>query len=466
MMTYKAPYIDSTGFNMPTYQDIVDQLVADAQSIFGTDIYLGIDSQDYQWISAVANIIYDSFLTSQMAYNSRGPSTAIGSGLDIIVKMNGLKRKPPVFSTCIVTLTGTAKTTITNGIVKDVNGNSWTLPSPIILDSGGSAIVTATCQTAGPIGANPGDINQIMTPTYGWTSVTNTVYAIAGSYTETDAQLRARQAISTELPSLSILEGIEGAIDSVTGVGRYIVYENDTGSADSNGLPPHSITCVVENGSDNDVAKTIFDKKAPGVLTNGTTSVVVTDTYGVTTTINFDRPSYVDIDVVVNVKQLTGYTTDITSAIQSDIASFISSLGIGDNLLLSSIWGAALQANSVPSKPTFSITGLTAARHLGALLTSALASGTSYTSLSVSGLVQPISSGTNLVIGTGGTTQTVTTSAAVAVGDTSIPVNSFTASAAFAVNTPISFVQSTTDLTMAYNEVSRGNTSYITINVS
>lgn len=391
-MTYYRPYIDSSGFHMPTYQDIVDQLVSDAQSIFGTDIYLEIDSQDYQWISSVANIIYDSFLTSQMVFNSRGPSTSMGSSLDIIVKMNGIKRKPPVYSTCLVTLSGTPNATITNGVVADKNKNNWSLPSPVILDSTGSVTVLATCQTVGPISANPGDINQIMTPTYEWESVTNNVAATIGSYTETDAQLRARQATSTELPSLSILEGIKGSIASITGVGRYVVYENDTNSPDNNGLPPHSITSVIEYGSDTDIANVIFDKKAPGVTTNGTTSIVIIDQYGEPNTINFDRPSYVDIDVTVNVKQLSGYTTDITAAIQNDIAAYISSLQIGDNLMLSSLWGAALQANTVPSKPTFSITGLTAARH-------------------------------------GGT-------------------------------------QGTDDISIAYNEVTRGNAAYITINVS
>lgn len=389
---YFCPYVDASGFHMPTYQDIVGQLVSNAQTIFGTDIYLGIDSQDYQWISSVANIIYDSFLTSQMVYNSRGPSTAIGSGLDIIVKMNGMKRKPPVYSTCPVTLSGVSNTTITNGIVQDINKNNWKLPSPIILDSTGSATVTATCQTEGPISASPGDISKIMTPTYGWTSVANTVAATVGSYTETDAELRARQAISTELPSQSILEGLKGAIASITGVGRYKVYENDTETTDSNGLPPHSITAVVENGSDSDIAQTIFNKKAPGVTTNGSTSVTITDQYGVDSIINFSRPSYVDIDVVVNVKQLSGYTTDVTSAIQNDIATYISSLEIGDDLMLSSLWGASLQANTVPSKPTFSITGLTAAGH----------------------------------------------------GNT----------------------QGTVDISMTYGEVARGNTSYITVNVS
>lgn len=363
-MAYFAPYIDESGLHIPSYTDIRDQLIADARTIFGQDIYLGIDSQDYQWISAVASIIYDSFLTSQAVYNSRGPSTAVGSGLDIIVKLNGIKRNKAVYSTCFVTLTGTPGTTITNGLVADVNGNNWSLTSPIILDSTGHATALATCQTAGPISANPGEINKIVTPTYGWTSVTNPSAATIGSNAETDAQLRARQAISTAQPSRTVLEGIKGAIAAVSGVLRFAVYENDTDTVDADGLPAHSITAVVEGGADEDVAQAIFKRKSPGCYTNGTTSVSVTDQFGVANTIRFYRPTYVDIDVVINLKQLPGYTTQTTDNIKNAVVAYINSLSLGDDLTISSLWGAALSVNPVPNKPIFSITGVTAAKHL------------------------------------------------------------------------------------------------------
>lgn len=362
-MAYFAPYIDASGIHIPSYTDIRDQLVADAKTIFGADIYLEIDSQDYQWISAVANIIYDSFLTSQAVYNSRGPSTAIGTGLDVIVKLNGIKRQPAVYSTCYVTLTGAAAATITNGIVGDVNGYKWSLTSPVILDGSGQATALATCQTSGPIAAGTGQINKIMTPTLGWTSVTNAAAATVGSNVESDASLRSRQAVSTAQPSRTVMEGVKGAVAAVSGVARFVVYENDTNVTDANGLPAHSITAVVEGGANADIGQAIFNKKGPGCYTNGTTSVTVTDKYGVPTTIRFYRPTYVDIDVVVNVKQLAGYTTDTTAAIKNAIAAYNNSLLIGDDLSISSLWGAALSANNVPTKPQFSITGLTAAKH-------------------------------------------------------------------------------------------------------
>lgn len=361
-MAYFSPYINETGIHIPTYTDIRDELVNQAKAIFGQDIYLGNDSQDYQFISAFASMLYDSYLTCQSVYNSRGPATAIGTGLDVVVGINGIGRLGEQYSTATVLLNGTANTSINNGIVSDIAGNQWTLPASVIISTNGTVTTTATCTVPGPIQAPAGTITGIVTPTLGWTSVTNTADAIIGRYVETDPELRARQAVSTANPSRTVLEGIRGAIASITGVTRYAVYENDTNSTNALGHPAHSVTAVVEGGADQDVANLIAIRKTPGAYTNGTTSVSVTDIYDVTSTINFYRPTYVDIVVVVNVKQLAGYNSQITSDIASYIADYINSLDIGSTLTLSSLWGAALQANKVPTSPYFSITGLTAAR--------------------------------------------------------------------------------------------------------
>ena len=47
-MSYFPPYVDQTGYHYPTYNDVLAYLVEGAKNIFGQDIYLGSDSQDYQ----------------------------------------------------------------------------------------------------------------------------------------------------------------------------------------------------------------------------------------------------------------------------------------------------------------------------------------------------------------------------------------------------------------------------------
>lgn len=451
---------------MPAYQDIVDDLVSTAQNIYGSDIYLGTDSQDYQYISAVAKKIYDSFLTAQISYNAQGPSTAIGAGLDVQVGLNGLIRKSPTYSTAPVTLAGTPNQIITGGVAQDVNGNYWSIQSPVTIGAGGSVTTTATCQTAGPITANPGDINTIATPTLGWTSVTNTAAATVGTAAETDGQLRARQASSTAQPSQTLLEALQGALAALSGVTRFRVYQNTTSSTDSNGVPAHSIACVVEGGTAADIANAIWTYKGPGTGTYGTTTQDVTDSYGVVTPINYDVVGYTQIDVVYTVKELTGYTADTATAIENAGVSFLNGLGIGNTVYIGSLWSAALSAITDPKNPTFSITQVQAAVHLGATLTTALTSGTAYTAIDVTALTQSIPSGTNLIVGSGSTTQTVTTSATANVGDTTISVTSFTANAAYATGTLVSLTPGTTDIPIAFNNAAQGVAANITVNAS
>jgi uncharacterized phage protein gp47/JayE len=206
-------------------------MVAGARSIFGSDIYLENDSADYQLISIFALKTFDTFQGMAMAYNSRGPGTAVGVGLDEVVKINGIARKPGTRSTADVVITGTPYTQIVKGSVKDVNGVIWNLPENVSIPTSGSVTVTATCSEAGPVMASADEITEINTPTYGWMSVTNPAASVPGVKTETDAALRNRQAASVAGPSQTMLAGTYAAISAITEVQRLAVYENDTNSA-------------------------------------------------------------------------------------------------------------------------------------------------------------------------------------------------------------------------------------------
>ena len=361
-MAYFPPFIDSAGLHIPIYSDILADLIAQTQQIFGADIYLGIDSQDYQFLSILALKQNDTLQAIQLAYNNRSPVSAIGSALDGLVKINGLTRKVPSFSTCVVILSGVPGTSISNGIVTDINNNRWDLPAQISIGANGSVSATAQCETLGAITALSGNINGIATPTKGWISVTNTVSAVPGIAVETDSQLRARQDISTYLPSQTLLAGTTAGIASVLGVTRYQVYENDTGTADANGLPPHSITAVVEGGIDGDIASQIHSRKGIGCYTNGTTMVLVADSYGKNTTIRFYRPSYVPIFVNINVTKMARYTDNMTAAIQLAISTYLNSLQIGETLVFSVLNAVAMSVQPNLSAPVFAITAVTTAK--------------------------------------------------------------------------------------------------------
>ena len=364
-MAYFAPYIDAAGLHIPRYQDILADNIQQAKLIYGQDIYLQNDSQDYQLLSALSVKQYDTLQALVLAYNNRSPSTAIGSGLDAVVRINGIARLPATASTATVTLTGKAGTVIRAGFVMDENKVRWALPDTVTIGTGGTIDVLATAAVKGPIVAGAGTINVIATPQAGWTSVTNTAAATPGRAVETDEELRARQAISTANPSQAPTAGIRGGIASVEGVLRSRVYENDTDQTDSNGLPPHSITAIVNGGDDYEIAYQIYLRKCPGGYTNGTTAVTIVDIKDETSVIRFSRPVMTDIFVNVTIKKLPGYTDD--SGIIQALVGFIGSLSIGDDVYISSLIGAALSSMQSLAVPTFTVVSVTAGKSADAL---------------------------------------------------------------------------------------------------
>lgn len=373
-MAYIAPSIGPTGLTIPSYQDILADNLEQFLKIYGANQYIGQDSAIYQLLSILSLKQSDTLQALQYAYNQSSPATAIGAGLDRLVKINGLARLPYTFSTVVLTITGTPDTVITNGAAQDVNNNTWLLTTPVTIPSGGTINVIGTCTTPGVITAEPNSIETIATPTGGWASVTNPAPANPGTPIETDSQLRARQAISVALPSKTMLDGTIADIVQIPGVTRENVLENYTSAIDSFGNPPHSITAVVEGGTDLAVATAIYNNRGIGCFTNGLVDSGATPANTVQVTINdpingypliisFLRPTFELIYVTLQVHLLLGGTSATLTAIQNDVVNYLNSLDIGESVVFSEIYGAALNARSNPDAPTFSIravfTGLT-----------------------------------------------------------------------------------------------------------
>ncbi|MGK2829254.1 hypothetical protein ACSI5F_03995 [Ralstonia pseudosolanacearum] len=359
-ITTVAPVISASGISAPAFSDVLSYIVAKYQGIYGSDVYLGNDSQDYQFLSAgIATPINDLNASIISAYNAYSPATAQQANLSSVVKINGLKRNTSGNSTVDQVIVGVAGTVISNGVTQDANGNKWSLPASVTIPPSGTITVTAICQTAGAVQAGIGAVNQIATPTNGWQSVTNAFAAAAGAPVETDSQLKARQAVSTALPSRTVLEGTVGSVWAIPGVTRVTPYENDTKVVDANGIPGNNIYLVVEGGDATAIAQAIAAKKTPGTGTYGTTTVSVTDAYGIAHPISFYRPTYDAITCAITLKALAGYTSTIGAAIQAAVAAYINAVVIGGAPSGYVEWDSALTAaKSVAGANTFRITSL------------------------------------------------------------------------------------------------------------
>jgi uncharacterized phage protein gp47/JayE len=359
-----AATIGPAGISAPTFADILAYLKTTYQGIFGADVYLGNDSQDGQWIAALAQAFADCNAATVAAYNAFSPATAQGAGLSSVVKINGLRRLVATASTCTVSVGGVAGTVIANGQAVDVNGNVWALPATVTIPGGGTIDVLATAVVLGAINAAPSTITGIQTPSFGWQTVTNSGAATAGQPVESDAALRVRQAQSVELPSQTIFDGIWSLIETVPNVTRVRGYENNTSSPDVNGVPAYSLAFIVEGGAALAIETAIASKIPPGIPTYGSTSGTITDSFGSTRVIDFSVATPAVIHLAITVKQLAGYSAVVGVAIQNAIQAYIDGLPIGVNVSYTAMFLAAYQAlQQYPG--TYGINSLTLAKNSG-----------------------------------------------------------------------------------------------------
>jgi uncharacterized phage protein gp47/JayE len=332
ILTTLACTITDAGISRPSYSDVLETLQATFQAIYGSDAYIDPDSQDGQLLAVVAKAIDDTNGAAVAAYNSYSPATAQGAALSNGVKINGIARAVATKSQALVRVVGVVGTEISGGIAGDSNGNKWLFPATVTIPMAGQIDVTAEAESPGSVEATVGSITQILTPTLGWQSVTNLAEASPGAPVESDALLRQRQTKSVAIPSLTVLDGLVGAVAAVSGVTQVRAYENDTDAVDANGLPEHSIAVVVLGGVAADIAAAILTKKTPGAFTYGTTSVAVVDPVGIPYTIRYFIPTDVVIKVAVTIRSLPGYTTTVGEAIKASIAEHINALGIGKRI--------------------------------------------------------------------------------------------------------------------------------------
>ena len=347
-------YVDDSGFHYEDYPTILEWLKEEYRAIYGADIYLEADSQDGQFLAIQAQAMFDAATAAAAVYNSMSPSTASGTGLSRVVKINGVRRQTATKSTVDLDIGGTVGTTILNGVAQDTLGQKWNLPASVTIPISGTITVTAESDVEGAITAQAATITKIYTPTLGWQTVNNVLSATPGAPVETDAELRVRQTLSVALPSLSVFEGTKGAVANVAGVTRSEGYENDSDSTDADGIPAHSIAMVVEGGDTDEIVTAIAEHKTPGTRTFGTTSGTYTDRYGEPNVINFYRPTVVPIKVQVQVTALTGYTTGYDTLIKQAVADSINALKIGADVILSKLYVPANLPGTTPGN-TFNI---------------------------------------------------------------------------------------------------------------
>ena len=153
----------------------------------------------------------------------------------------------------------------------------------------------------GDIPAPLDTLTTILTPVYGWLSVTNEVSAERGSSYETDEELRERFRVSKALRANNMAESLYAQLIELEDVVALRIYENMTDLPDTLGLPAHSYMVVIRGGTDTNIGEAIWNNKPHGIATHGTSTVVIKDSQNIERTVKFSRavevPVYVKIEI-------------------------------------------------------------------------------------------------------------------------------------------------------------------------
>jgi uncharacterized phage protein gp47/JayE len=220
---------------------------------------------------------------------------------------------------------------------------------------------------------------------------------------------------------------------------------------------PHSITAVVEGGSSAAIAQAIYANSGLGCATLGTTTVIVTDPNNpaISMPIQFTVLGYVIVYVVINIHALAGFTSTIQANIATGIVNYLNGLGIGQNVIFSELYGAALSAQVSAFQPSFSIRAIQDGI-LAAQTTATLNATTTIVVASAIGIVNG-----QVVVGTGIPPNTTVTSIS---GAPSIVISN--AATATATGVLVSFFPLTAvDLNVPYQSAAQGEATFVVVNL-
>ena len=327
--------ISETGFKRRTYDEILTDKIEKAKELFGEDIETSELTPLGKFIRINA---YDQALTEEEAeliYYSIFPNTAFGTSLDRLMPFAGIKRNAATKSQYVVSVIGEVNATVEEGfLVGTESGINFSVKETSLIGSNGSASVIVECVESGEIGnVLAQEINTIVNPSAEIKRVIGEKVIIKGEEVESDYELRKRFSEAISGLGSCNENAIKAAlvrIPTVTHAG--IIVNEDNGSFE----------CYVNGGEDyyEQIAETIFDKKPIGIKTTGNIAQEITDDNGIPHIINFSHTTSVSVYVRITIKTNTEFAGETgLKEIKSNLNNYIDNIGIGNSLILSSLYG-------------------------------------------------------------------------------------------------------------------------------
>lgn len=336
--------VTETGFVRKTLAEIKADLEAGWRLIFGSNTDLTPSTPDAQIIGLLAGSLDEAWQAAAGVYSSMRPSQAAGQSLSDIVQFNGITRQDGTSSTVVATVTTTGSITLTTAHRFATGSGAQFRPFAGGIYANNDTVLMIAVEI-GPIPVGVGDLTQIVTPVANLTSITNVASNFStGTLDESDSDLRARQAVSTENSAINILEALYASLAQISGVTSVRIYVNST-AATVGGRPAKSYEVVIQGGANATIATTIWQNHPAGIEVYGTTTQNIIDSQGNTQAMKFTRPSSMMIYVDVTKSPTADYPATGDDDIKQAIVDYAEGrlipglgFGIGDDVFASLLY--------------------------------------------------------------------------------------------------------------------------------
>ena len=329
--------ITDKGFERPTYDDILTDMIRDVTTYFGGDI----DTSEVSFLGKLIRIpayrIAQLYEEMEGVYFARFPHYADGVNLDRLMPFANIVRNSAVAAVHTVEFTGEASYTIEAGfLVAAQNGVPFETNDDFTIGESGTVQATVVCTERGTAGnVPPHSITVIVNSDYRVESVQHVGQVAEGQEEESDYRLRQRFEAVKEGGGAATVNAIRAGILTVPGVVGAAVTENVTDGV-VGGIPAHSFVAYVHtNGTATaqDIGGAIFEKKAAGIKAHGAQIVTVQDDIGRAHEVGFEWvtqvPVYVQAEVAVN----GAFPPDGAEQIADVVAQRINRESIGSDVI-------------------------------------------------------------------------------------------------------------------------------------
>ncbi|KRK67935.1 phage protein [Lentilactobacillus buchneri DSM 20057] len=337
--------LSSSGFLVPTYEEVLDAVQTDFKRRFGEDIPLTANSNFGILSMSFSYFISKYFQQLQLFYYDAYVTTATDTGLDRQASNAGITRNDSSQSQATLHIVTDGEYLIeagtqfetADGIVFDVINDVVTTRQS---DGSWSVDVNANSDDYGAYTNTPANsITIVSDPDDNIISVNNPEASNGGMDRETDDLLRRRIITETIANPSGTINGIITALTNLSGVKQVGAVQNPLGTVDSYGNPPYTVHLYVLGGAKQDILNALATYSGFGPMFTGSESGQVADDSGTMRTYYFDYAT--PIPIHVNVKLKTNSNWDADSGIgevKELIADYINSLSMGANVVLTKMY--------------------------------------------------------------------------------------------------------------------------------